>query len=34
MKRIRYSKNVDILLIELSEDQIAYAEEERLVILL
>lgn len=34
MKRIKYSKDVDVLLIELSEDPIAYAEEERSVILL
>ena len=33
MKKISYSKDVDALLIELSEDPIAYAEEEGQVIL-
>ncbi|MFB2983736.1 DUF2283 domain-containing protein [Microseira sp. BLCC-F43] len=33
MKRVRYSKDVDALLIELSEDAIAYAEDEGQVIL-
>lgn len=33
MKRIRYSKDVDALLIELSDDAIAYAEDEGRVIL-
>ncbi len=33
MKKIRYSKDVDTLLIELSDDMIAYAEDEGQVIL-
>ncbi|GET38535.1 DUF2283 domain-containing protein [Microseira wollei] len=33
MKRVRYSKDVDALLIELSNDAIAYAEDEGQVIL-
>ena len=33
MKKIRYSKDVDALLIELSEDAIAYAEDEGRIIL-
>jgi hypothetical protein len=33
MKKIRYSKDVDALLIELSDDAIAYAEDEGRVIL-
>jgi hypothetical protein len=33
MKKIRYSKDVDALLIELSDDEIAYAEDEGRVIL-
>ncbi len=33
MKKIRYSKDVDTLLIELSDDGIAYAEDEGRVIL-
>ncbi|MBE9129383.1 MULTISPECIES: DUF2283 domain-containing protein [unclassified Coleofasciculus] len=33
MKKISYSKDVDALLVELSEDPIAYAEEEGQVIL-
>jgi uncharacterized protein YuzE len=33
MKKIRYSKDVDVLLIELSDDAIAYAEDEGQVIL-
>jgi uncharacterized protein YuzE len=33
MKKIRYSKDVDALLIELSNDAIAYAEDEGRVIL-
>lgn len=33
MKKVRYSKDVDALLIELSEDAIAYAEDEGQVIL-
>jgi len=33
MKKIRYSKDVDALLIELSDDPIAYAEDEGRVIL-
>ena len=33
MKKIRYSKDVDALLIELSDDAIAYAEDEGQVIL-
>jgi uncharacterized protein YuzE len=33
MKKIRYSKDVDVLLIELSDDAIAYAEDEGRVIL-
>jgi uncharacterized protein YuzE len=33
MKKIRYSKDVDALLIELSDDAIAYAEDEGPVIL-
>lgn len=33
MKRVRYSKDVDALLIELSDDAIAYAEDEGQVIL-
>ncbi len=33
MKKIRYSKDVDALLIELSDDAIAYAEYEGRVIL-
>ncbi|NEQ66201.1 MAG: DUF2283 domain-containing protein [Symploca sp. SIO2D2] len=33
MKKISYSKDVDALLVELSEDSIAYAEEEGQVIL-
>jgi uncharacterized protein YuzE len=33
MKKIRYSKDVDVLLIELSDDVIAYAEDEGRVIL-
>ncbi|NEP62943.1 MAG: DUF2283 domain-containing protein [Symploca sp. SIO2G7] len=33
MKKISYSKDVDALLVELSEDPIAYAEEESQVIL-
>jgi hypothetical protein len=33
MKRIRYSKDVTALLIELSDDAIAYAEDEGRVIL-
>jgi uncharacterized protein YuzE len=33
MKKIRYSKDVDALLIELSNDAIAYAEDEEGVIL-
>ncbi|HAA30204.1 MAG TPA: hypothetical protein DCE56_24120 [Cyanobacteria bacterium UBA8553] len=32
-KRVRYSKDVDVLLIELSDDAIAYAEDEGRVIL-
>ena len=32
-KRVRYSKDVDVLLIELSDDAIAYAEDEGPVIL-
>lgn len=32
MKRVRYSKDVDALLIELSNDAIAYAEDEGQVI--
>lgn len=33
MKKIRYSKDVDALIIELSDDAIAYAEDEGRVIL-
>ncbi len=33
MKKISYSKDIDALLVELSEDPIAYAEEEGQVIL-
>ena len=33
MKKISYSKDVDALLVELSEDPIAYAEEDGQVIL-
>ena len=33
MKKISYSKNVDTLLIELSEEKISYAEDEGQVIL-
>ncbi len=33
MKKIRYSKDVEALLIELSDDAIAYAEDEGRVIL-
>ncbi len=33
MKKIRYSKDIDALLIELSDDAIAYAEDEGRVIL-
>ncbi|HEY9905068.1 MAG TPA: DUF2283 domain-containing protein [Candidatus Sericytochromatia bacterium] len=33
MKKIRYSKDVDTLLIELSDDAIAYAEDEGRVII-
>ncbi len=33
MKKVRYSKDVDALLIELSADAIAYAEDEGQVIL-
>ncbi len=33
MKKVRYSKDVDALLIELSDDAIAYAEDEGRVIL-
>lgn len=33
MKNVRYSKDVDALLIELSDDEIAYAEDEGRVIL-
>ena len=32
MKKIRYSKDVDVLLIELSEDAITYAEDEGQII--
>jgi uncharacterized protein YuzE len=32
-KRVKYSKDVDVLLIELSDDAIAYAEDEGRVIL-
>lgn len=33
MRKVRYSKDVDALLIELSDDAIAYAEDEGRVIL-
>jgi len=33
MKKIRYSKDVDVLLIEISDEAIAYAEDEGRVIL-
>ena len=33
MKKVRYSKDVDALIIELSDDAIAYAEDEGRVIL-
>jgi len=33
MKKVKYSKDVDALLIELSDDTIAYAEDEGRVIL-
>lgn len=33
MKRVRYSKDVDALLIEISENAIAYAEDEGQVII-
>jgi uncharacterized protein YuzE len=33
MKKVKYSKDVDALLIELSDDAIAYAEDEGRVIL-
>ena len=33
MKKVKYSKDVDALLIELSDDAIAYAEDEGQVIL-
>lgn len=33
MKKIRYSKDVDALLVELSDDAIAYAEDDGQVIL-
>ena len=33
MKTVKYSKDVDVLLIELSDDAIAYAEDEGRVIL-